>query len=622
MPRLLKYTLAIALALIVLLFGGGILFLYTQSNALMDKLRLTIEERTGAPLDWQENPTFSLFPQPTVRVGDASWGQPTDAVHFSFKNAHFSMSMASLLKGEIRLQSLEIDNLELHFLSTQQTDKAQKTEENTGKTALSISRLDTWAAFAQNVPNSFILRNSSITYTRPDGKDFSLNYLQVELKDFGIKKATYLLLEATYQNPSMTQPTPLHLSGKADLVEANNWYVSDFVLQTPSLKATSSGSITGGAKALLAFLSAEGLSGIQDLMLNLDVQVSGSLYGFAKEFSLPLPLPAHLIQNKAFDVIKLHATVNLDPIKLTLTNLSGTIDSTNIRTEKHLRLRFSPLALTGDLHLGSINLTRYMPTSLAEAPVKSAPLHLPKAAPTQVLVLHSLWPQMDLNLKVDQIIFKQVTVEKLSARVEGNMGVYTLNPFIFHLWDSAVTGIVDMRLTAENTQFSLRASAPAVNLARLSALLFPNNVFEGSGICNFSVNFDPTKVAATFSGTGSISALPLTMASPILKQESPYVKQLPANANLSVFDYAMLTFSAKSGLIQIENFSLANNFIKANATGSLSLPAKTLDISGQILIPTALPIPVRIYGPFNSVRYDIGHTLEITAAQPRIISSH
>lgn len=613
MPRLLKYTLLTVLTLTLLFLGGGFLFLYTQGDALMEKLRQTIEDRTGTPLIWEESPTFSLFPHPTIELGTASWGKPTDAMHFTFNSARFSMSMPNLLKGEIQLQSVEMDGLELHFIAVTQPEK---------KADLASLSPSMWTSFAQNVPNSFTLTNSSITYTRPDGKDFSLANLQVVLKDFGIKKATFLLLEAAYQNPSMPHAIPIHLSGKADLVEANNWQVANFTFQTPSLKVTSSGTITGGAKALQASTNSENFTAIQDLMLNLDLRIAGSLHDFTKEFSLPLTLPPHLVQNKALDSIQLHTTVNLDPNSLTLSNLSGTIDGSNIRTEKNLRLRFSPLTLSGDLHLGNIDLAHYMPTvNLAEAPLKTSPRPvLTENALTQVLVLYSLWPQMDLSLKVDQIIFNQLTVEKISTKVEGTMGTYTLNPFIFHLWGNGVTGIVDIRLA--DPLFSLRASAPAVNLASLSALLFPNNVFEGSGICNFSVNFNPFHISNTFSGTGSISALPLTMASPILKSESPYRQQLPPHANLNTFDYAMLTFSAKAGIILIDNFTISNNFIKASATGNLSLPSKNMDIKGQILIPTALPIPVRIYGPFDNIRYDIGHSLEITAVQPRIISSH
>ncbi len=624
MPRLLKYILLTVFFLILLLLGGGLLFLYTQSTALLTTLRVAIEERTGAPLVWQENPKFSLFPQPTVQIGAASWGEKTDPVYLSFQNAQAFISMTSLLQGEIHLQSLEIDGLEFFFRAAPlqvnspenpNPDPLTKTTNSPNYTQADPDAATAWAAFARHVPNNFTLREASFTYSQPDGNNFCLTDLQLELKDFGVKKATFILLEANYQHPGMQAPIPLRLSGMGDLVEVNSWVFANFTFKTPSLTAKASGTMEGGGQNIF---------GINPhathipLTMDMEMEIAGSLHNFFGELALKLPLPPHFFQNKALDNLQLRANISLDPTSITLKNFSGTVDGNTLRTEKNLRLRFSPLTLSGDLHVGEINLSHYMPgTTMAQIPVKNTTRQSPSSPESaQVLVLHSLWPHLDLNLKIDRVIFKQITVENISAKAEGNLGSYTLNPFIFHIWGGAVTSIVDLNLASTPPLVSLRASAPAVNLENLSALLFQNKIFGGSGMCNFSVSFDPGHVAASFSGTGSISALPLTMAAPVFPPDSPYAALFPENADLKTYDHAILTFKAQQGLVQIEDFTLTSRYLTAKTSGRLSLPSQNMDIQGLILVPTAMPIPVRIYGPFDNVRYDVGHTLEIRAEEP------
>ncbi|MCH5277554.1 MAG: hypothetical protein J1E80_06925 [Desulfovibrionaceae bacterium] len=643
---MIRKILAGLAVLLILAMAGAYMLIKTKGDVLLQKFSAYVEETTGAPLVMEALPSLTFFPQPGLDLGRSSWGREDGELFVRFERASVRVSARSLLMGRLDISGMEVHGLDLTSrpaADAPEPDAARRAgspDASAGGNALDAARLEEMLTRILNAaPNALTVRDGHVSLIRPDGARLEFSHADLTVDDVRPGSETSLKLKAAVNGTQPDFAGALELSAKAtlagsrlDLSLREAAFMPEKGLPAPlSLRGeleyrlrdgflTARSVAFSGPDADMALSgSAADLPGLaRDPLhaagpLSLDFDIKGSPRAVLAALKLPVALPDSTALNRA----ELSGHMDFASGVLKLGALDGMLDAISLNGE--LETRLEPLALSGDLRLGDVRLAPYLNSSGSHAktgPKADAATRGNGPAVKSGASSGTDWqksPELRLGLRVQSLELEGMRVEELQTRLEGQNGIYTLNPLTCRAFGSPVTAAVEARLgaggAAPAANMTLNLSAPQIDLRQLSAALFPKLPLDGMGNLNASLACLSSNPVPTLSGKGSLSASPVTVRMNVLPPHAPGAAELD---RITRFDKAMLTFAITKGVAAITECALNSPTINAEGRGEINLPANTLDVSGTVQVPGLAVLPVRLTGPLSAPAYrlDARTTLE------------
>ncbi len=608
--KILLGVLALVLALIV---GVYALFAF-KGDVVLQKFSAYVEEATGAPLLMETLPKLSIFPSPGLDLGKASWGKKDEGIYVSFSKASVRLSGSALMTGDLRVTAFAVDDLDLIVRAAPASPGAADKQPGGAKS-------DPAQALGM-IPDNISVTNGRITLIQANGESVTLSKAHLALEDFSSGflggKPAALDVRGTLESKALAGDIDVAASlarkndivsariGKARLAPAASMPFKDAVsLEGEAAYGLKAQTLDlNGVKLAVPGMKAE-ISGKMTALPKLPAgggaDVSFSASGDARPLFAAVGASSPFADPEALSRIDVKGKLVADKGLVRLLGLEAMLDGTPLNAD--LDINLAAPAVVGKLAVGDLKLDRYLP-----APGPSAAADAPKgqaeAAAPKTLALP--WPEADLAVSVKSLELRGVRLDTAQIHVRGKAGAYTADPFSFNVLGGPVTMPSKVVLrgktitTPVTADVSTDISAPGIDLAQASVLAGKPGLAAGSGALNASLAVNTGSPDTTLSGNGSFSAAPITLGVNLLPKGAPN-----AVASLRRVDTAKAAFEAQKGVIRLTQCDLNATAADVRASGTISLPARQLDIAGKADIPGLPALPLRLSGPFSSPSYGI-----------------
>lgn len=682
-----KILLGLVLIL-VLAVAGGWMFLKTQGDVILQKFSQLVEKNTGKALHMESLPEINLFPSLSLTLGPSTWGEESDDISASFSRASIRLSTSALLAGRMELTRLEAEDLRVNcrFPALQPSASPSGTPPGGASASMTkrplkapddsleerVNRLLTLA------PDASILNRCSVFLTWADGRSCSFSNIDFKL---------------TNARPNAT--LGVEASGHVAFRQAPNAPLRQATLSLESNLACKDGAFSALVhKALIhpeehmGFTQDAGLSGgmswkpgnntleldrLEAGMPGFSLSASGTLSApdMAKLLAAaPHDLPEHILlagkgglqltckgaprlllpafgrspfpDETALSALNADAALRLENGRLTLETLEGELDG--MRFSGKLDGTIEPPALRGSLSLGELNPARYRIASGQKEDSAALPRVTERKTESGATVLAvQPWPALELSLAVERLLWENLRLENIQARVSGDQGSYSVNPLTFAAWSSQTKAAVDVVLPSvsslasgggslRKTDVRLQVSAEDIELRQLMEALpkldalRPEQI-SGKGRVNARLGFNTADVPGTLNGQGSISAAPLQLKLTKLSSAAQDLKGLTAllggraqglekierlTSSGTAFEKVLVTFTCDKGVISVTNARCTSPELELDGKGTVNLPQRTLNLAGTLRVAGVAGLPFSVRGPLDnpSFRLDMKRGLK------------
>ena len=683
-----KIVLGIVITL-ALAVAGGWMFLRTQGDVILQKFSHLVEKNTGKPLHMETLPEISLFPGLSLTLGPSSWGEQEDAVSVSFSRASIRLSASALLAGRMELTGLEADDLQIlcRFPSARppaasspagQSASPAAAEDSPVQDAAGRSLEERVNSLLALAPDAAILNRASIVLTWEDGR--SCAFSDIALKLTNARPNATLGLEASGHVSFRQKPNNVlrraGLSLESNLACKNGAFTAivhkALIHPEEHMGFTQDAALSGG----MSWTPESGvleLNRLETSMPGLTLSASGTLSApdMARLLATaPHDLPEHVLlkgtggiqasckgsprlllqalgrnpfpDETALSALNASAVLSLKSGHLVLEKLEGSLDGTSFSGS--LDAGIEPPMLRGRLNLGELVPTRYAAEPGTEENSASIPRVTERRTENGATVLVvQPWPALDLTLTVERLVWRNLLLNNIQARISGDQGTYSVNPLTFTAWNSHAKSSVDVVLPSisslvsgggslKDTDVRLQLSAEDMDLRQVMETLprfkalRPDQI-SGKGRVNARLGFNAADAAGTLKGQGSISASPLHLRLTDLASVTRDLKGLitllggrtqgmekieKLTSSGTDFEKVLVTFSSDKGVISVTDARCVSPELELSGKGTINLPKRTLDLAGSLRVAGAASLPVSVRGTLDKPSYhlDMGKKLK------------
>lgn len=620
----------IVLVLLILVIGGGLIGLIaTNSDIIIDKFNAYVETSTGAPLVSETPPTLTLFPNRGLELGASSWKSPDGSLSFSFSRASVMISSHALFTGKFSIKHFSVDDLDV-------TMKLKKpVREYLEGIPAGVEHRRDFDELIQTIlhalriaPDNIRINQGRICFIQPDGSSFTISPLSlhasnvhpgtptnfnlqtnidgtspafhagVELQCSALlnKEKASFAIEKAMLTPGMgvSFREYLSLSGKLEYgFDSDALTLSQLHFQGPDLSATASGSI-----ASLARMYSDPVQG--DATLKVDVE--GDPQRIGEILKHPLPFADHSI----FSDCALAAEMRWSEGRLRMTSIQGNAD--DLTFSGRLSITPVPFVISGELSLGDLNLDDYKSESQGNTPKKLESRDFTR------------WPRVNLQLSAEHVRWNRVHLENVHARLAGQNGSYEFNPLSGILAGSPVTAsmkTVMLPSTPLSSRLSINFSVPQANLEDIALSLAEKPLLKGNGAINASLTFTTSRGLPSLSGKGSITSSQVETAFSILPSDIPLASSI---LSTNRFDRFFLSFVSKDGIFSVDRLTLDAARLSLSGSGTVDLVQKTVKAEGSVQVAGTSALPVRLEGDLRDPKYSLeGGSEQNRTLSPRAI---
>lgn len=637
-----KRILLWVLAGILLVFGALALLVSLNSDKIGAAISDMTEKATGRPLTLASGPRLSFFPKLGLTVGQASWGNANDAVSATLEDATVTVALFPLLSGRVEIDEIRLGapHVTLNLDAPQETlappsssapDKPESPQkEDVRLPDISLTRLE--------IDRGRLAIREGTTRTELD--DLALTVTEV-----GLNRNGNLAVRGSFLQRTDGDPAPEASDARIRFSLASNFLLDVSSLRLGDLKADLETRGHNLALSLddtgsIVFSLAPETLDIKDLALSIRQGATSLLAGrlsaairpgipsgeasFRLEGSPRAALAACGIRLETRDPAALAACllngeIAFSGTELRVANLDARLDDTPLRGEATLAApRGGPMSLTARLDVGQLNADRYLPPeNTAAAPDRASATNAPPAAGTGApgaagspAAARIPWPRLDVRLAVQRLTAAGVSLDNLLVTLTGSAGAYSLRPCTFLLYEGKAALNAEARLASTPPRYGLNLNVEGVNLGKLlkdvagtanvdgRVSLAANLAANGPATAGESVD---TAVRRSLNGKGNVTGANLSVRAGLIPSGAPAGVRQGDSFRFSRLNGA---FTAVNGLVTLRDLALTGNGIDAAASGTVSLPAETLDVAGTIRVG-GIGVPVRVSGSLRAPSYAV-----------------
>ncbi|HTS53969.1 MAG TPA: AsmA family protein [Burkholderiales bacterium] len=408
--------------------------------------------------------------------------------------------------------------------------------------------------------------------------------------------------------------------------------------------------VEGSAKALK----------IAALVLDID----GKQKDNAVKGTLSTPISANL-ETRVFELPKIDAQFTVTspsiPQKTAKVPLSGTVRAdlggervtANIAAqfdESHLKAklgmtRFATPAYDFDIDIDKLNLDKYAPpkqkSAQGEKPVEPT-TPAPKAKEKEAEKPIDFSPLKALNLdgrvKIGELIADNIKASSVRVDMRAKSGKLDVDPMQANLYQGALKGSASVN--ANTNQIAVRQALSGISIGPLLRDAVRQDILEGRGNVDLDITTTGNTVSAfkqALNGTaslslkdGAIKGVDLAGAVRSIKSKlgGQDAEQSANTAQKTDFTELTASFTIKNGVAHNGDLSAKSPFVRISGEGDVNIAQDNLDyvVKAAVVASTAgqggkeraeltgLTLPVRIYGPYDALKYKLQFSQMLSGA--------
>ncbi len=653
--KYLFYSLAVIVLLVVI--GLAAVVFLVDPNEFRDEIAAKVEENTGRTLAIEGDIELSVFPWIGLQLGRVVLGNAPGFGPEPFAEldgAEIRVKLIPLLSKRLEVKRIVLDRLRLSLAKDargrtnwQDLTEGRKRKAAAEKQAEGAEK----PALEELMVGGLTLKEGAVTWKdRQAGKTIRIDHLNVNLDRwrFGEPAALDLGFVLQMNDPALKETC----SVTTDLVVDES--LQRFEFRKLKIQSRTEGQIVPSGRLTAGLGSTVVLDLAQQTLTADDFRLE------AAEASLNGRLAGRSILDKPrisgrfklrFDPRKTLATLDIPPpetsdpavLKLaelefgleagadaaTLRDLKGVFDDTRLAGQLSVT-SFSRPGIGFQLKLDAIDLDRYLPKAVENAPKTSAAAPSAPAGQEKPLPLDKL-ARLNLNgrLQIDRLKVKNLKMEGIGLTAAGNGRALTLKPRIGRFYQGDFHGAVRIGSGRQPT-LDLTAKLQKAALGPLLRDLRKKEPpLEGSAFLDVKLSGRGATEAAikrTLGGNlsfhvkdGSLTNVKILT---LIKQGEAWWKGKPAppsSGQIEKLKFVGLDFLAtvRNGVVQTDRFLIDSRKLRIEGTGNIDLARERLDYTIRVLrmrhetdesgkeVARArkLPIIIDVTGPLDKPGY-------------------
>lgn len=611
-----KKILLAVLALIVLIFGGITVFVNTKSDFIIEKVSEVLEKNLQAKLEMQSLPKIGIFPTLSVSAGKSSVTAPDYTVNFD--KASVDISLMQLFSGNVQINSVQFENLNLTYTAPAQNKAAQKKQNAETETAQSKS-LEEMLAF---VPAEISVKNSNIRY-KDQTQEVSLQNINAQIEDFGINKNSSVNLSGDIAYKTAKQDLAFRLTGDIDFLFMGNsleYSVKTFNF-TPvkGFPFTHPIDVTAESSVNFSPFIIEKLNGkIKSPFADLDLKGNGD--DKKGDLTVTGEIYPKAIQENFLSDMKFRNIPEKLPLQAKLSNTADTVTVHEIR----LQPNGGTVVLSGMYNMPKQNLTAkitaenlavqdYLPVSESKGKTAQAK----KTAQTET---DAKQDGFGLTFKVTadakNISYEKLVFSSVKSVIDGKFGgkekTVRIKPLTAVSGGDTVTADADISLAPKDL-IRVNVKAPELHTKHWLSALIGNVPADGILSLDSALSFKSADPLNTLNGQGSLNGRNLRIETRLL----PFITNL-LQLKITLQDFYEFTvlkvpFTAKNGLITT-NALVDSSAVSVTANGTAHPGKDTVNMAGSAeLKKQGLIFPYKVTGSLSNpkIGLDLGKQLQV-----------
>ncbi|MBE6442493.1 MAG: AsmA family protein [Desulfovibrio desulfuricans] len=646
MKRIALWMLGIVAGLVV---AAAVLLSRVDAEFVVNRIAEATAAATGRPLRFSEPPRISFFP-PGVRFGQAVWGDPAAGrgMALSVRSGMAQLELAPLLSGSVVVREVRLDGPALELRPSGEA-------ENAAASPAAGAVNDAPQPLPDALPlelKRLVLRQGSVRYVDAAGRVLRADDVNLSVENLrdGAEAAAQCDFSFALQEPAANGAVRA-TTGTMALSSRLRYARGALAFRQTSLTLTPlSGRLSGKAGPMQ--LSCEGELRLEGLRLRLDkawLATPQARLGLAGEGSLQPPAfagsvelegsprrlaalfghPLKAAPRDVRDELRLKSLLRYAPdTGLRLDRLDMRLDGISLQGELGVRPRDNgPLAVTGEMRVGSIRLDDYLPLpGTPDAPGKDAGPAAPAAGARAAgasggRAAHggaTGLPEVDMRLAVAEVRRGGLSVKDMAARVRGRDGHYALEGFSCRLSGGTVKAAGSLDVPAQTC--AVRGVASDILLGPLLEALGKTRAADGVIGLDADLTMrcsDPDAVRASLAGRGTVTIRRLHVpALAALSGASALAgKSLPDR-----FDSVRAPFAARKGIVDAAPVTVTSSGLKGAGKARVSLPGNRLDAVMNVTT-LGMTIPVTAHGPLDNIAFGVDprFALDMAKALPGVL---
>ncbi len=604
--------------LVVLLLAAAGAFVLTRVDTgfVATTISDAVRTATGAPLTFTDPPRLSLYPL-GVDFGRLTWKQeqPDKSLAVSAAGGHARVALSPLFSGRVVVEEIVLAEPALAVVLHAPAD-------GTPPAAPEAASSRTPAGDAEAPSDALPLElgqvrveKARISLTDAEGNRFGIDNLHLNLQN--VRRHADMAVDAGFSYALSRKGQDM--SGSFALKATVRYYAPNLTIRNLQLALTPQ---TGPVPSALGPLALQGEAALNFATRKLRLQnmalacaathaeLSGeadlAALSFAGALSLvtaPRALAAIWnirLPQQGEDRLELSTGLECSPSRVALRQLKAARDKT--RLEGTLTCLLQPVPdIRGSLHFGEVVLDQYLPE-------KAAPVAVPAPASEEtaervVSATPPVLPTLDVHMVADSLRYKDMGVQGLNLRLQGEKGRYRLQDFRCRLasgGDVAGKGSADL----PQKRYGLSLQADNVDIGGLTRMLGKGSPADGRAWLTADLTAageNSEKLLASLDGKGALDVRDVHLrALSALPRNIPGLEGAIPNRVAQL----QIPFVVRQGELTSRPIVASADALNAKGQAVASLSRKHLHATADVRT-LGLTIPVIIDGPFDNLSYTV-----------------
>ncbi len=629
MKRVLLWILGIV---IVLGVAGAILLGRIDTQFVVNQIADATAKATGKPLVFASAPSLSLLP-PGVKFGQAGWGEIKDGqgLAVSVKSGMVELELAPLLSGNLVVREVRLDNPVLEVregkaVSGQDAPAAAPAASPvSGAQAGAVAPSDELPVELMRL----VVRQGEVRYVDARGVHLEIKDLNLSVENLRRREEAGMQCDFSFD---LKEDQKAVLAGNLALDAKLRYYAPHLTFRQISLTFTPLGGLLP-KEAGPAQLVCEGALNLQTQSLRLATarlstpQARLTLGGeatltpqaFKGTVSLegsPRKLAAlagQTLKPSDNDVLSFKSVLEYADDTLHLRQIVMQLDDIPVRGDLSLALG-TPLAISGGIQTGMINLDKYLPlpqNGTSAAPARKAAEGKAQGGASSGSSAQSTQsvqnrPGVNLRAALAGVRQGKLSVTDIAFILKGEKNRYTVTSLSCALGSGGSikgSAVADLPSKA----YSLKATAAGVNVGGLLEALGKGRPVDGVAALDADLSMrgaDAKAMLAGLNGRGVLEVRNMHLeAMSALPQNVPGLTG-KKGAVPDRFDLVRVPFTARNGEVTAQPITVSSAGLNASGRALASLPREYLDATADIKT-LGMTIPVVAKGPFSNISYGV-----------------
>lgn len=599
----------IILASLVLLVGGGYLYLSTHQELIARQVAERVELATGRALVWEKAPSLSFYPRLGLEIGKARWGDPKkDPLALDLQGASVRVALVPLLEKRIEVEEVLLSGPRLTISDGADASHAKDAPAGTAQQSVQKGAVNQGAGpVLPPLVISLVQITDGEVVILQKGQNIKVSALNLELKNFEPGKTAKFEAAAMVEDAANGRAAKVFIDSSV-LLQNQSLELANFssnFTQLKGLPLQENIALNGNVTVDLAMLSAN-ISKLEVKTTGLYVKLDGALSQHGGSLNLeskgsPIRLltnlgsPVTMQDPKALQehTVRLKATLYDKSVKLDA--IEASLDGTHIKGGAYVA--FAPLSIQAQFEADSISVNRYLPLGekkpAGKAPEsESSPQEGARQEPTSGKS-NARGPKLDIRFALGKLQYNALVFEQIKGQLGGENGRYSLAPA------SLVVYKVPVQLSGtahlDTDQYTLNTSFASMPLGSLLKDFAGNDSVEGLLDAQLAYSFsgpDEKAFRRTLSGKGTVNGKNMVVR---LGGLPPDWLKIVKNIQTVSIDSLQVHNQATNGVIVVDPITAQGPLVSARGKGTINLPSDALNINIDAML-TALPLPLSITG--------------------------